>query len=80
MRGGVKIEREDMSAQELRRLAGRVKGGRVSRRLLAMALVLEGASRKVAAESCGMDRQTAAHIRSDGAIGDLVRPEQRLGI
>ena len=58
MRGGDKIEREDMSAQELRRLAGGVKDGRVSRRLLAMALVLEGASRKVAAESCGMDRQT----------------------
>ena len=58
MRGGVKIEREDMSAQELRRLAGGVKDGRVSRRLLAMALVLEGASRKVAAESFGLDRQT----------------------
>ena len=58
MRGGVKIEREDMSAQELRRLAGRVKDRRVSRRLLAMVLVLEGESRKVAAESCGMDRQT----------------------
>ena len=36
----------------------RVKDGRVSRRLLAIALVLEGTSRKVAAESCGMDRQT----------------------
>ncbi len=58
MGGAVKIEREDMSAQELRRLAGRVKDGRVSRRLLALALVLEGASRTVAAESCGMDRQT----------------------
>ena len=58
MRGAVNIEREDMSAQELRQLAGGVKDGRVSRRLLAMALVLEGASRKVAAESCGLDRQT----------------------
>ena len=58
MRGGVKIEREEISAQELRQRAGRVKDGRVSRRLLAIALVLEGASRKVAAESCGMDRQT----------------------
>ena len=54
----VKIERKDMSAQELRQLAGRVKDGRVSRRLLAIAMVLEGAHRKVAAESCGMDRQT----------------------
>ena len=58
MRNGVKIERLDMNVQELRQFAGRVKNGRVSRRLLAIALVLEGASRKVAAESCGMDRQT----------------------
>lgn len=35
-----------------------MKDGRLSRRLLAIALVLERASRKVAAESCGMDRQT----------------------
>ena len=58
MRNGVKIERLDMNAQELRQFADRVKDGRVSRRLLAIALVLEGASRKVAADSCGMDRQT----------------------
>ena len=54
----VQIERDDLSIEELRQLAGRVKDGRVSRRLLAIALVLEGASRKDAAESCGMDRQT----------------------
>ena len=47
-----------MSAQELRQRADRVKDGRVSRRLLAIALVLEGTSRKVAAEICGMNRQT----------------------
>ena len=60
MRNGVKVERLDMNAQELHRLAGRVKDGRVSRRLLAIALVLEGhpakLQPKVAAESCGMDR------------------------
>ena len=54
----VKITREDMTAQDLRTAAGRVKDGKVARRLLAIALVLEGASRKSAAESCGMDRQT----------------------
>ena len=42
MSGSVKIERDDISAQELRQLAGRVKDGRVSRRHLAKALVLEG--------------------------------------
>lgn len=54
----VKIARDDATALDLRRQSGRVKDGRISRRLLAIALVLEGASRKVAAESCGMDRQT----------------------
>ncbi len=54
----VKITRDDMTVQEMRLEAGRVKDGRVARRLLAIALVLEGVSRKVAAESCGMDRQT----------------------
>lgn len=58
MGAAVAILREDMNAQDLRKLAGQVKDGLVSRRLLAMALVLEGASRKTAAESCGMDRQT----------------------
>lgn len=58
MGAAVAVFREDMSAADLRRRAGRVKDGRVSRRLLAIALVLEGTSRKVAAESCGMDRQT----------------------
>ena len=58
MGGAVKIEREDRGAQELRQLAGRVKNDRVSRRLVAIALVLAGSFRKVAAENCGMDRQT----------------------
>ena len=54
----VKITRDDMRAQDLRAAAGSVKDGKVARRLLAIALVLEGASRKTASESCGMDRQT----------------------
>lgn len=54
----VRITRDDATASDLRRQSGRVKDGRISRRLLAIALVLEGASRKAAAESCGMDRQT----------------------
>jgi len=47
-----------MTARELRDEAGRIRDGRVVRRMLAIALVLEGADRKTAAESCGMDRQT----------------------
>jgi putative transposase len=54
----VRITRDDMTARDLRAAAGRVKDGKVARRMLAIALVLEGVSRKIAAESCGMDRQT----------------------
>lgn len=54
----VDLTRDDMTAQDLRAAAGRVKDGKVARRMLAIALVLEGVSRKTAAESCGMDRQT----------------------
>jgi transposase len=70
----VKIKREDMTASELRQQAGRVKDGRVSRRLLAIALVFEGASRTRAAESCGMDRQTLrdwVHRYNDEGIEGL---------
>jgi hypothetical protein len=54
----VKLTRDDMTAQDLRTASGKVKDGKVARRLLAIALVLEGASRKRAAENYGMDRQT----------------------
>lgn len=38
----VRITRDDATASDLRRQSGRVKDGRISRRLLAIALVLEG--------------------------------------
>ena len=58
MGAAVKVTRDEMTAGDLRTAAGRVKDGKVSRRMLAIALVLEGSCRKAAAESCGMDRQT----------------------
>ena len=58
MGAAVKVTRDEMTARDLRMSAGCVKDGKVARRMLAIALVLEGSSRKVAAESCGMDRQT----------------------
>lgn len=58
MGGAVKITRTDMSVSELRCVAKRTKDGRVVRRILAIALVLEGADRTTAARSSGMDRQT----------------------
>jgi len=54
----VAITREDYSAIELRSIAGRTRDGRVARRLLALALVLDGHDRSSAAQLCGMDRQT----------------------
>lgn len=54
----VTITRTDMSARELRAAAAKTEDAKVARRMLALAQVLEGAARKTAAETCGMDRQT----------------------
>ncbi len=54
----VKITRSEFSAEELRRKAGRVRDANQSRRLLALASILEGAPRGDAARNAGMDRQT----------------------
>ena len=54
----LEITRTELSAVELRRAAARSRDADAARRMLALALVLEGKSRKEAAESCGMDRQT----------------------
>ena len=58
MSAAIEITRRDMEPDGLRKAAGRAKDGRVARRILAIALVLDGIDRKTAAESCGMDRQT----------------------
>ena len=50
--------REDISAEELRRLARQESDGRVACRLLALANALDGMSRERAAAQAGMDRQT----------------------
>ena len=54
----VQITRLEHDADALRQHAARVSVAAVARRLLALALVLEGHSRVEAANSCGMDRQT----------------------
>ena len=54
----VEITRSEMSAAELRRAATRSRDADAARRMLAIALVIEGKSRREAAESCGRDRQT----------------------
>ena len=57
MPAAVSIARRDYSSAELRREAKRSDDADVARRMLALALVLEGKSRGEAARSCGMDRQ-----------------------
>jgi transposase len=54
----VMITRLDQDASDMRVAAARSADAKVARRLLALALVLEGHSRAEAAQSCGMDRQT----------------------
>ena len=54
----VGITRTDLDAAGLRRAAGRSRDAAAARRMLALALVLEGKSRTEAAQAAGMDRQT----------------------
>lgn len=54
----VAITRDELSASDLRREAARCRDGNAARRMLALALVLEGHSREEAARHTGMDRQT----------------------
>jgi len=54
----VAITRLDTSATDLREAAARTQDAKAARRMLAIALVLEGWSREAAAEGCAMDRQT----------------------
>ena len=54
----VKITRLEHDAAALRAEAAKATNAKVARRLLALALVLEGSNRRSAAQGCGMDRQT----------------------
>lgn len=53
----VSITRLDLTASDLRQAAKRTDDADAARRMLALALVLEGKSRGEAAATCGMDRQ-----------------------
>lgn len=54
----VLIARTDLDAKGLRLVASRCQDAAASRRMLALALVLEGRNRTEAATAAGMDRQT----------------------
>lgn len=54
----VAVTRRELSAADLRREAVHCREAAASRRMLALASVLEGSSREAAARAAGMDRQT----------------------
>jgi len=72
--------RRELSAAELRALACQENDARVARRLLALAMALDGVSRKAAARHAGMDRQTlrdwVVRYNAEGVAGlrDRERP------
>jgi transposase len=76
----IAITRLDLTAADLRVAATRAKDASAARRMLCLALVLEGSDRKTAAETCGMDRQTLRdwvhRYNAEGLAGlyDLKRP------
>ena len=68
------ITRRDLDAAGLRRAARVSSDSDPARRMLALALVLEGRSRTEAARTCGMDRQTLVdwvHRYNAAGLGGL---------
>lgn len=74
----LEVTRLELTAEELRVSARRTKDSDQARRLLAIALVLEGASRTEAARVMGMDRQTlrdwVIRYNDEGVDGLCDRP------
>jgi transposase len=58
MGAAIEINRTEHTADALRGFAAKSNDGPQVRRLLALALILEGQPRRTAAEQAGMDRQT----------------------
>jgi transposase len=87
----VEITRKDLSAADLRAAASRMRDAKATRRMLAIALVLEGSDRTTAARNCGMDRQTLRDWvhrynvegiaglanRKSAGVSPLLNPEQK---
>jgi transposase len=69
----IEITRTEHSASDLRAVAAKTKDGAVVRRLLSIALLLEGHSREAAAVANGMTRQTLRdwvhRYNADGVAG-----------
>jgi transposase len=76
----VAITRTDLDSKDLRAAAARSQEAAAARRMLALALVLEGHNRTQAARAAGMDRQTLrdwVHRYNEGGLEGLKnRPER----
>ena len=76
----IAMTRLDVSAAELRQAAARTQDAKVVRRMLAIALVLEGSSRADAAQTCAMDRQALRdwvnRYNADGLDGLIDQPRR----
>jgi transposase len=71
----IALIRMDRRAAELRREAAKTHDAKQARRLLALALVMEGADRDQAATACGMTRQTLCdwvHRYNESGVEGLV--------
>src|SRR5450759_228903 len=79
----VEIMRRDCSVSQLRAEAARTVDAKQARRILAIAMVLDGHARLLAAQACGMDRQTlrdwVIRYNEDGVAGLAARPLYRTG-
>jgi len=68
------ILRNDLDAAGLRAAAAASRDSSAARRMLALALVVEGVDRTTAARTCGMDRQTLrdwVHRYNEGGLAGL---------
>ena len=75
MGNAVRISRSDHTPQGLRALAAKSRDASQARRLLAIALILEGTCRAQAAQQTGMDRQTLrdwVHRYNEHGVAGLV--------
>src|ERR1700677_2770061 len=74
----VEITRQDLDVTQLRAEASRTTDAKQARRILAIAMVLDGHSRLLAAQAGGMDRQTLRdwvhRYNADGLAGLIDRP------
>jgi transposase len=71
----VAITRTELGASELRAAAKQATDTRQARRILAIAMVLDGYSREAAAQACGMDRQSLrdwVHRYNEAGVAGLV--------